>query len=289
MNGSNDGSSILRRWIRALWRLLRGAPPRRPSRIGLALSGGAVRGIAHIGVLQVLEEAGVPIHCVAGVSAGAAVGAAYCAGLSPARLQEIALDIRWTRISRIQRPHLGLLDITPLEEFFNEILGAQLTFADLRIPFAAVAADIVAGELVILREGPVAPAVRASCSVPTVFNPIRLNDRLLVDGGVLNNLPVSVARALGAEYVIAVDLLPSSPLDREPRHLLEMLTATIYTLMRATHFEAHYADCLITPQIGRLSLVDFSNAQILLEAGRAAARAALPQLSRDLGITVRSA
>ncbi len=284
---STASRSTLREWFAGLFgRFFR--QERRDLRVGLALSGGAVRGIAHIGVLQVLEEAGIPIHCVAGVSAGSAVGAAYCAGLSTDRLQEIALDIRWTRISRVRRPQLGLLDITPLEDFFNEILGAQITFDDLRIPFAAVAADIVEGELVILREGPVAPAVRASCSVPTIFSPARLNGRLLVDGGVLNNLPVSVVREMGADYVIAVDLLPPSALDREPRHLLEMLTATIYTLMRATHFEADLADCLITPQIGRLSLVDFSNAETLLEAGRAAARAALPQLLRDLGLAPTS-
>ncbi|HEY64879.1 MAG TPA: patatin-like phospholipase family protein [Caldilineae bacterium] len=259
----------------------------RPRRVGLALSGGAVRGIAHIGVLQVLEEAGVPIHCIAGVSAGAAVGAAYAAGLSPERLEEIALDLRWTHISRVRAPRLGLLDISPLEEYFNELVGHELTFADLRIPFAAVAADIVRGNLVVLREGPVAPAVRASCSVPGIFTPARLDGRLLVDGGVLNNLPVSVARELGAEYVIAVDLLPKGRLHREPRHLIEMLSATIYTLMRATHFEASLADCLIQPLVVRMSLIDFADAPALLKAGREAAYAALPQLQRDLGLAPR--
>ncbi len=256
----------------------------RPRRVGLALSGGAVRGITHIGVLEVLEEAHVPIHCIAGVSAGAAVGAVYAAGVPASQLEDLALQLRWTHISRVRRPRLGLLDISPLEDYINEVLGAQLTFADLRIPFAAVAADIVASELVVLREGLVAPAVRASCSVPTIFSPARLDGRLLVDGGILNNLPVSVARSLGANYVIAVDLLPRGALQREPRHLLEMLTATIYTLMRATHFETEQADCLIQPQITHLSLIDFSDASALLEAGREAARAALPQIRRDLNL-----
>ncbi|MCD6289806.1 MAG: patatin-like phospholipase family protein [Anaerolineae bacterium] len=254
----------------------------KPQCVGLVLSGGAVRGIAHIGVLQVLEEAGIPIGCIVGVSAGSLVGAGYAAGLSPSELEQMAMRLRWKHISRVSRPRLGLLDISPLEDYIDEAFGPGLTFSDLRIPFAAVATDIVASELVVLREGPIAPAVRASCSVPTIFSPARLNGRLLVDGGVLNNLPVSVAWDMGADYVIAVDLLPRGALSREPRHLMEMLTATIYTLMQATHFEADQASCLITPRVVHLSLTDFSNATALLEAGRAAARVALPQLLYDL-------
>ncbi len=270
-----DLARVLTKRVPRRWR-------RQPRCVGLVLSGGAVRGIAHVGVLEVLEEAGIPIGCVVGVSAGAAVGAAYCAGLPPTQLQEIARNLRWTHISRVQRPRLGLLDMSPLEDYFNELLGAQLTFADLRIPFAAVAADIVNNELVVLREGLLAPAVRASCSVPAIFSPVRLSGRLLVDGGLINNLPVSVARDLGADYVIAVDLLSHSGLGREPRNLLEMLTATFYTHMLVTHSEARQADCLITPEVTRVGLTDFSSAPVLLEAGRVAARAALPQLRHDL-------
>jgi NTE family protein len=272
---------LLVRRARRWWRI-------RPRCIGLVLSGGAVRGIAHIGVLEVLEEAGIPIHCVVGVSAGSAVGAAYCAGLTPARLREVAADLRWTRISRVQRPKLGLLDMSPLEDYFNELLGARLTFADLRIPFAAVAADVVNSELVVLREGPVATAVRASCAVPAIFSPVRLNGRLLVDGGLINNLPVSVARNLGADYVIAVDLLPRGALGREPRNLLEMLAASFYARMLITHSEASQADCLITPDVTHVGLTDFSNAPALLEAGRVAAHMALPKLRRDLRISSES-
>ena len=255
---------------------------RRPKCVGLALSGGAVRGAAHVGVLQVLEEAGIRPDLVAGTSAGSLVGALYCAGVPLGDMKAEALELKWSKIGKVTRPRLGWFDISHLEERLNEQIERR-TFAELAIPFAAVTADILAGEVVVLREGSVAAAVRASCSVPGIFTPTVQGERLLVDGGVLNNLPVSVAREMGADYVIAVDLFPSGQRFRQPRHLAEMAMLVFYNIALLAHRERDEADCLIMPDIGHLGIIDFSHTAELIARGREAAEAALPQLREDLG------
>jgi len=254
---------------------------RRPQCIGLALSGGAVRGIAHIGVLEELEEAGIRPDAVAGTSAGALVGALYCAGMPLADIKAEALDLKWSKIGRVTRPRLGWFDISRMEERVNELIGGR-TFAELEIPFAAVAADILSGEVVVLHQGSVAAAVRASCSVPGIFTPCVQGDRLLVDGGLLNNLPVSVTRQMGADYVIAVDLFPAVQRFRPPRHVAELAMLAYFNLALLAHRERDDANCLIMPQIAHLGITDFSHAAEFMAKGRAAAEAALPQLRRDL-------
>lgn len=254
---------------------------RRPKCIGLVLSGGAVRGIAHIGVLEVLEEAGIRPDVVAGTSAGSLVGALYCAGLPLAEIKAEALNLSWSKIGRVRRPGLGWFDASRMEERLNELIGRR-TFAELEIPFAAVSADILTGEMVVLRQGSVARAVRASCSVPGIFTPVEQGERLLVDGGVLNNLPVSVAREMGADYVIAVDLLPSVHRSRRPRHLAEIWMLTYYTFTLLAHRERSDADCLIVPDISHLGMMDFSHAPEFIAKGREAAQAALSKLRQDL-------
>ncbi len=254
---------------------------RKGKKVGLALSGGSVRGAAHMGVLEVLERAGIRPDCVAGVSAGSAVGAVYCAGLDLDEIKRIALGLQWRKLGRITRPRLGFLDGRRLEEYLNETIG-PLQFEELEIPFAAVAVDIVRGELVVLKEGPVAPAVRASCSLPGVFTPVERGEQILVDGGVLNNLPVSVVREMGADYVIAVDLLPSTIWGARPHNLFEMVYLAFYTLLRPAHSEASEADCLIVPAIGQFNWVDFSQVGALIEKGHEAAEARIEQIKRDL-------
>jgi len=257
---------------------------KRPPRVGLALSGGSVRGAAHIGVLEVLEAAGIRPDCVAGTSAGSVVGAVYCAGMPLSEIKRLARQLQWSKLVRLTRPRLGFLDTQRLEDYLNEVLDGR-TFEELEIPFAAVAVDILRGEVVVLREGPVAPAVRASCSLPGVAVPVQWDDRLLVDGGVLNNLPVSPVREMGAEYVIAVDLHPRGvQAHSPPKTLMEMWSLTFYTLVGATHSEAEDADCLIVPDIYGFSWVDFSQVDTLIEKGREAALACLPKLRQDLGL-----
>ena len=250
-------------------------------KIGLALSGGAVRGAAHLGVLEVLEREGIRPDFVAGVSAGSVVGALYCAGMPLGEILRLSRELHWSRLGRITRPRLGFFDISRLEGYLDELIEGR-PFEQLSIPFAAVAVDILRGEVVVLREGSVSRAVRASCSLPGTFTPLEDGDRLLVDGGLINNLPVSVVQDMGADYVIAVDLGGMKERYHRPHNILEMWSLTYYTLISLTHSEAHLADCLIRPDVGRFNLTDFSQTEALIKEGRKAAAAAVSQLRRDL-------
>jgi len=250
----------------------------------LALSGGGARGAAHLGVLKVLEREGIRPDCVGGASAGSMVGAGYCAGLSVAEMEEVVLNLQWSKLGRLVRPRLGFFDSQRLENYVTELIG-DLQFADLSIPFAAVAVDILTGQLVVLKEGSVAWAVRASCALPGIFTPVERGDQLLVDGGTINNLPVSIVREMGADYVIAVDLLPPQDWHPRPQNLFEMWTLSFYTLLRVTHAEGQDADCLIVPDVGTyISMMDFSKTRELIEKGVEAAEAKMDQIKADLGL-----
>jgi NTE family protein len=246
---------------------------------GLVLGGGAVRGMAHIGVLQVLDEAGLRPDLVVGVSAGSVAGALYSAGLAPDRIYALARDAGWRKLARLVPPRLGVVDISPLGEWVGELTeGAHVE--DLPIPFVAVAADIQSGELVPFDRGPVRDAVLASCAVPGIVCPVETNGRLLVDGGVLNDLPVNLARRMGTERVVAVNLLPPPNLPAErPTNLLEMWSLAFYTLTRLTRVEeGREADVHILPDIADASFVDFRQMEALVQKGREAAEAALPAI-----------
>jgi len=252
--------------------------------IGLALGGGAARGIAHLGVLEVLEEAGIRPDFVAGVSAGSVAGSLYCAGLPLAELMEWARGLQWDKLGKVVRPRLGFFNIDRMAEYMDEHFLHGMTFDQLSIPFAALAADLLTGEGVILREGKVSWAVRTSCAVPGAFTPVVEGERVLVDGGLVNNLPVSVARAMGADYVIAVDLFPPETRSAPPRNIFETWWVTFHLLSRATHAEANVADCVIYPPLGRLSVIDFSLTDEFIARGRQGARQQLDRIRRDLGL-----
>jgi len=258
--------------------------PRRPQRVGLVLSGGAVRGAAHVGVLQVFDEHGIRPDLVVGASAGAVVGGLYCAGLSPLELERIGKEIHWTRLGRLVRPGLGFFDVGRLEEFINKLTGG-VTIEELETPFVAVAVDILSGELIGLRQGPLARAIRASASLPGIFTPLEDGDRLLIDGGALNNLPVCVAQDMGADYLIAVDLVPPplAPMER-PENIFEMWALSIYTVMRARYSDAHLANVHIQPDIAHTSFFDFGQFDLLVEKGREAALERVEGIKADLGL-----
>ncbi len=165
-------------------------------RVGLALGGGAVRGMAHIGVLRVLEEAGIPVDYIAGTSVGSLIGAIYAAGTGAAQLEALASRFGWRHMVGPAWPRYGFFTLRPLERRLIKILG-DLRIEALKIPYAAVATDMRTAQIVVLREGRLAPAVRASCSVPGIFTPVELEGRLLGDGGVLENLPARVAAHWG--------------------------------------------------------------------------------------------
>lgn len=255
-------------------------------KVGVALAGGAARGIAHIGVLSVLTEHEIPIDFIAGTSAGSIAGGLFAAGLSTDRMAELIRNASWSDLTTWSLPRLGLLNFNRVTEWLDECLdGHPNQIEDLPIPFAAVAADIVSGELVAVTQGPLSQALRASSSVPGVMEPCRIGEHLLVDGGIINNLPVAVARQMGAEYVIAVDLLPQGIVGgKEPENVFDLMVTAFYMLMRATHNDGSSIDCIIQPRIGEFSMIDLGRTDELIAQGREAALEKLPQIRADLGL-----
>ncbi len=273
--------------------------PPRPQRIGLVLGGGAARGVAHIGVLQVLEENGVYPAVIAGTSVGALVGGLYAAGVSSLRLATLVRDLNWLDLVSVRLPGvnwsdlartipMGLVDLDKMIDWIEQVVGGPVAIEQLNLPFAAVATDLLTSEIVVMNQGSLAEAIRASCSVPGVFTPYHRNKRLLVDGVVVNNLPVSVAQDMGADFVIAVDLLPLiDDAQTEPRNVVELSMTALFMLARATQIEQELADILIAPAITAIGLADLSASERLLSAGRAAAEAAMPSIQAALTGTQR--
>ncbi len=184
-------------------------PPR--PRLGLALGSGAARGLAHIGVLKVLEEAGIPVEVITGTSMGAFIGAMYAAGVPVAQMEQVALEIDWRSMARLLDPVMptsGLTDGGKLVAFMSELLPAR-DFKDLRQPLAVTATDIMTGEAIIIKQGDLLEALRASLAFPGIFPPVRFGQRFLVDGGLCNPIPTDAARNLRAEVVIGVCTIPS--------------------------------------------------------------------------------
>ncbi len=236
-------------------------------RIGLALSGGVAKGLAHIGVVKGLLELGIPIDCVAGTSSGSLVGALVAAGVPPEKMAELAKRTRWRDLVRPVVPREGLLDSGPMERILRRHLGDR-NIEDLALPYAAVAADLETGREVVITSGPVARAVRASCAVPGFFTPVRVDGRLLVDGGVCANIPTHVPRELGADLVIAVDLSGALGKGLSSRNIFGILLRTFEIMQHEKRaIEAKGADVLIRPRVEGLGLVNLDAVDAYIEAG----------------------
>lgn len=251
----------------------------KPKRIGVALGGGAVRGAAHIGVISVFEREGFRPDFIAGTSAGAIVGAAWAAGIDSSAMRELMRGLSWGDIADIAwRKPMSVFDTSPLRRFIdNAVGGAQ--FADLGIPFSAVACDILSGERVVMREGPVAFAALASAAVPGLFPPVEDGERLLVDGGIVDNLPVDVAHEMGADKVIAVDIILPVGQSHRPTNVRDMLAASVDMAALSTQPAAlAAADLVIRPELQGIPAWEFAAIDEIEERGRLAAEAALPQL-----------
>jgi NTE family protein len=257
---------------------------RKPKKIGLALSGGAIHGAAHIGVIQVLEREGISADIVTGTSAGAIVGAAYAAGVSIQDMEQLFRQARWPNLVKLSwRNALSLFDTQPLEDFICTNIGNH-TFEELPRKFAAVSCDILTGERVVHNHGPIAPAVRASAAYPGILSPVEMDGKLLVDGGVVDNLPSGLAREMGADYVIAVDLSTPTHLTHNPGNPIEVMMAVINLMQaRAALPGPELNDCLIKPDVEEFSAWDFSKIDELEARGRAAAEKAISKIKEDLG------
>ena len=260
---------------------------KRAPRIGLALGGGAAKGFAHVGVIAVLEEAGLRPDYVVGTSAGSLVAALYASGKSSAELQKTAMSMEEAAITDWMLPLVGrgVFRGDALGRFVNESVGGRL-IEDMRIPLGVVATDLGSGQAVLFQRGDTGTAVRASSAVPAVFVPVKINGRDYVDGGLVAPVPVRYARQMGAELVIAVDI-STAPEDSATKDTLQILLQTFSIMGKSINqHELREADIVVRPSLVGLKSADFSARQRAIDAGRAAMLAALPALRARLQTVV---
>jgi NTE family protein len=253
-----------------------------PLRLGLALGGGAARGIAHVGVLQVLWENHIPVRAIAGTSAGAMVGAMIASGFTPDELAEVARRSNWWFLAKDVSLRSGLLRSVGIEKWLRRHTKNK-SFNELRVPLAVVTSDLVSGESVVFASGDVAWAARVSATVPGIYAPVEYQGRLLVDGGLTQNVPVTTAREMDVDVVLAVSLNGSFLDSGKPERPAEAIQQAISILQRA-HVEEQLgrADLAITPNLAGLGLTDFRAVDEFIRLGREAMESALPKLQSIL-------
>jgi NTE family protein len=258
----------------------RGGRPGR--RLGLALGGGAARGFAHIGVLKVLAEEGIRADLVAGTSAGSLVGALYCAGRSWEEIRAVGRDINWPDLVSPAWPTLGLARTDKLEAVIERHLQGR-SFAELEIPFRAVAVDIQRGEVVVLGQGSVARAVRASASIPGIFEPTMWEGRYLVDGGLMDDVPADVVRDMGADVVLGVNLNRDRISTGPPQNMVDILLRSLNILIyQSTRVANRSVDLMVAPDLAGFAYQDMRRVDELVDRGEVAMRAHLRELQRLL-------
>jgi NTE family protein len=249
-------------------------------RVGLALAGGFARGIAHIGVLRVLCEAGIPIDCVAGTSVGALIGTAFCAGAPLELMEEVGAGTSFADFGRWTPSWLGLATNQRMEKFLARFTPVK-TFEELKVPLAIAATDIIAGVTVYYSHGSIVPPLRASCAYPGLFVPIQYENRTLVDGFLTSPVPVEGALLLGADIVIAV-YMESENLE-EPRTFTDILSRSFNIIQRHSDLAWRtQADIIIEPDVKQFVWDDFSKTPDMVAAGEIAALGALPQIRAAL-------
>ena len=258
------------------------AEAKRVPAIGLALGGGFARGIAHVGVLKVLEEEGIPIRMIAGTSVGALIGAAYCSGVTIKELEEVAFKVRFTTFARWTLSRYGFASNDRMVSFLTRTLKVQ-TFEELRIPLGVTATDFNTGEGTVFTSGSIIDPVRASCAYPGMFLPVEIRGRWLVDGMLSHPVPTRPLRVMGAERVLAVHLRGQWSKTTAPRHLLDVVGqsfAIAQDMMSPVWKSA--ADLVIEPDVAGFDYDDFKRAGELIRVGELAMRRALPEVRKWL-------
>ncbi|HEX74046.1 MAG TPA: patatin family protein [Dehalococcoidia bacterium] len=262
----------------------------RNRKIGLALGSGAARGLAHIGVLEVLEKEGITIDMLAGSSAGALVGALYAQGKDISQIKNLVIDLGSKRFAFLADPALpktGLIKGRRIKEVLKSIIGGDIGFSNLRIPLACVATDIVTGEEVVINQGSVLEGVRASISIPVIFAVVKWKGRYLVDGGLVNPVPASVLRDMGADFIIAVNVAPSisgklHQVGREP-NIFNVIMQTIHiAAYQSLKLSLSEADVVIEPQVASIGYFDFHRTQECILQGELAAQESIIKIKRQL-------
>lgn len=258
-------------------------PPTKPKiKIGLALGGGAAKGFAHIGVIKVLEQNGIKPVIITGTSAGSIIGSLYASGLTPTQLQQKAMDLKESQVVDLTLSTSGFIKGEYLQNFINSSVGNR-PIQNLKIPFGAVATNKDTGATALFRYGNTGQAVRASASVPNIFQPVKIGSSYYVDGGLTEPVPVSSAKAMGANFIIAVDI------SAKPKSGISGILATLdqsINIMNqvALNNELKKANIVIKPKLDALSSASFDTRHQAILEGEKAALAALPKIKKALGI-----
>ena len=252
-------------------------PPPKPAKIALVLGAGVSKGFAHIGVLKILESNKIPIHMIVGTSVGSAVGSLYAYGYNAFQLQKMSFSIEKGDILDLTIPDNGFIKGEKLEEFINKTLK-NTPMEKLKIPFYAVATEIKDGQEVVFGKGNTGQAVRASCSIPGIFRPVKIVDKMYVDGGVVSPVAVDAAKRFGADIVIAVDI--STGVERtQPENTIETILQSLNVMYsKLASIQLCNADVVIKPKVGHIGSTDFSKRHEAILEGEKAALEALPQI-----------
>jgi NTE family protein len=250
--------------------------------IGVALGGGFARGIAHVGVLKVLEEEGIPVRVIAGTSVGALIGAAYCSGVSIEELEQMARSVRFTTFARWTVSRYGFASNDRMAAFLSRTLKVK-TFEELRIPLGVTATDFNSGEGVVFHSGSIIDPVRASCAYPGMFLPVNIRGRWLVDGMLSHPVPVHPLHEMGADRVIAVHLKGQWSKNGAPRHLFDVIGQSFAIAQDMTrHLWLGAADIVVEPDVAGFAYDDFKRFAELIRGGEVAMRQALPEVRKWL-------
>jgi NTE family protein len=253
-------------------------PPVRPAKIAVVLGAGASKGFAHIGVLKILEMNKTPVHMIVGTSAGSFVGSLYSYGYSGVQLQKIAMTIEKGDIADLIFPDNGFIQGLKIQEYVNKMVK-DTPIDKLKIPFYAVATDVQNGKEVIFGKGDTGTAVRASCSIPGVFRPVKIQSRMYVDGGVVSPVAVDAARKYGADIVIAVDITADSE-NPQPQSTIDTLLQSINIMYsKLAIVQLSKADVVIRPNVGHIGAGDFERRHDAILEGEKAAMDALPAIN----------
>jgi NTE family protein len=256
--------------------------------IGLALGGGFARGMAHIGVLKVLEEEKIPVCLVTGTSVGALIGAAYCSGLSLEELEHLARSVRFTTFARWTVSRYGFASNDRMVAFLARTLKVK-TFEELRIPLGVTATDFNTGEGVVFHSGSIVDPVRASCAYPGMFLPVNIRGRWLVDGMLSHPVPTRPLREMGAERILAVHLKGQWSKNGAPRHLFDVIGQSFAIAQdQMSHLWRGAADILVEPDVAGFAYDDFKRAAELIRSGEVAMRKALPEVRKWLETPVET-
>lgn len=250
--------------------------------VGLALGGGMARGCSHVGVLREFEKHQIPIDLIAGTSVGSLIGGAYAAGLTPDQVEKLALNISWSDLGRATVSLTGFYNSERTESYIRKHFPIT-EFEKTRIPFGAVATDLQTGKMVVFTEGSIPLAIRASCAMPVFYTPVMVNGRMMVDGGLVGHIPGAVARMMGADIVIAVDVNSQHLPIPQPTNLFTIMSQSLSVMGRSNvNYLYADADVVVRPQIEHVRPDDLSKAAEMIAAGEEAARRVIHKIRRML-------